>query len=65
MSDGITPALIALGGVFLSAFISYLVSVKTTRYNYIQYIAMYLCRILMKYSNTVDCALSSMAAISG
>lgn len=39
MSDGITPALIALGGVFLSAFVSYLVSVKTTRYNYKQLFA--------------------------
>ena len=39
MSDGITPALIALGGVFLSAFVSYLVSVKTARYNYKQLFA--------------------------
>lgn len=62
MSDGITTALIALGGVFLSAFVSYLVSVKTTRYNYKQLFAETVSQSRNKWLNEMREYVSDMLA---
>ncbi len=64
MSDGITPALIALGGVFLSAFVSYLVSVKTTRYNYKQLFAETVSQSRNKWLNEMRGFISTILGVA-
>lgn len=64
MSDGITPALIALGGVFLSAFVSYLVSVKTTRYNYKQLFAETVSQSRNKWLNEMRGFISTILEVA-
>lgn len=64
MSDGITPALIALGGVFLSAFVSYLVSVKTTRYNYKQLFAETVSQSRNKWLNEMRGLISTILVVA-
>lgn len=64
MSDGITPALIALGGVFLSAFVSYLVSIKTTRYNYKQLFAETVSQSRNKWLNVMREFISTILEVA-
>lgn len=62
MSDDIATALIALGGVFLSVFVSYLVSLKTTRYNYKQLFAETVSQSRNKWLNEMRDYISEMLA---